>query len=55
MIGPIVKSGCQKDRYYDEIGLCAQTKDTILGSLINTIRRAYVPLTANKESSFFTF
>ena len=32
----------KKDRCHDEIGPCAQTIKTILGSLVNKIERVYV-------------
>jgi hypothetical protein len=32
-----IKSGHQKGACYDEIGLCALSKDTVLGSAVNTI------------------
>ena len=35
----------QKDTCYDEIGLCVQNIDTILGTIVNIIiRRVYVIL-----------
>ena len=37
-----VKNGHRKDMCKDEIGLCAQNIDAILGSIVNTIWRAYV-------------
>ena len=33
----VVKNGHQKDTCYKEIGLCAQNKDTVLGSVVNRI------------------
>lgn len=38
----VLKYGHQKDMCYDETGLCAQSIDTILGSMVNTIGRAYM-------------
>ena len=39
----VVKNGHQKDMCYNEIGLCAQNKDIILGFVANTSGRvAYV-------------
>lgn len=32
----------QKDTCYNKIGLCAQHKDTIIGSTINTKKKAYM-------------
>ena len=37
-----VKKGHRKDICNDEIGLCAQNIDAILGSIVNTIWRVYV-------------
>ena len=38
----MLRTDTQKDTCYNEIGLCAQNKDTILGSIVNTNGRAYV-------------
>jgi hypothetical protein len=32
----------QKDTCYNKIGLCAQHKDTIIGSTMNTKKKAYM-------------
>ena len=36
----VVKNGHQIDTCYNEIRLCAQIKDIIMGSILNTIARA---------------
>ena len=52
MARPGVKKRHQKDMWHDEIGLCAQYLDTILGSIVNvTIARAYV---TTQRERFFT-
>ena len=38
----LVKNGKQTDTSYNKIGLCAQNMSTILGSVVDTIGRAYV-------------
>ena len=38
------KNGQQKDMFLKEIGLCAQVLLTILGSIVNTIRGAYMTI-----------
>ena len=38
----VVKNGHQKETCYNELELCAQNKDNVLGSVVNTIGRAYV-------------
>jgi len=38
----VIKIKHQKGICSDEIDLCAQNKDTILGSVLNSIERAYV-------------
>ena len=38
----VVKNGHQKDSCHYESGLCAQSIDTILGSIVNTIGKANV-------------
>ena len=50
--GLVVKNGHQKDMCYNEIGLCAQNKDSVLGSLINRSGRVYV--IAQRERRIFT-
>lgn len=40
MARPVVKNGSLKGTCYDEIGLCFQDKDTILGSEVNAIGKA---------------
>lgn len=49
----LVKSGCQKDTHHDEVGLCAQTKDTILGSYLTQSGGPMWPLREKEESSFW--
>lgn len=41
MVKFALKNGHQKDMFYDEIGLCAQSIDTIQGSVLGTIGKAY--------------
>ena len=36
----------------DETGLCAQHIDTILGSIVNTLGRAYVMVERERERNF---
>ena len=48
----IVKNGHQKDTCYNEIALCAQNLDAVLGSIFNTIWRDYV-ITKRKWVSFW--
>ena len=47
MMRLVVKSANQTESCYDEIGLCAQNLDIILGSVVNTIGR----LPKEKEES----
>jgi hypothetical protein len=47
----VVKNGHQKGMCYNEIGLCAQNLDAILGSIFNTIWKDYV-ITKRKSVSF---
>lgn len=42
MVGFVVKNKHQKAMYYDEIGICTQNISTILGSIFDTIGRAYM-------------
>ena len=43
----VVNNEHQKDAWYDESGLCAQNKDTIISSAINTIDHVYVTVLKN--------
>ena len=50
----VVKNdGHQKDTCYNEIGLCAQNKDTILGIVVNIIKRTSVIAYKGKKSPHF--
>lgn len=37
-----LRNGHHKDPCHEEIGICAQAIGTILGSIVNTMGRAYV-------------
>jgi hypothetical protein len=50
----MVKNGHQIDMCCHEIGLYAQNIDSILGSIMNTIGRAYVIFLRVRESSLWT-
>lgn len=44
----------QNDISYDEFGLWPQNLDTIVGSTVNTIRRAYMLVERERQSSLST-
>jgi hypothetical protein len=50
----VVMTGHQKDTCYNEIGLCAQNKDTVLGSVVNRLGRANVITYSERRIFFFT-
>lgn len=50
MAGFVVKNKHQKAMCYDEIGLCIQNILTILGSILDTIGRAYVIVLKKREN-----
>ena len=45
----------QRQKYYNEIGLFAQNIDTILGSIVYSVGRAYVILQRKRESALCLF
>ena len=51
----VIKIEHQKDICSDEIDLRAQNKDTILGSVLNSIGRAYVIASRERKISILTF
>ena len=51
MTKPVLENGHQNDICYDEIGLCAQYIDTIVGSIVNTLGGLMWPL--ERESSLW--
>lgn len=38
----VIKSGYQKDTCYNEVGMCAQYKLSIMDSHVNAIEKAFV-------------
>lgn len=50
MVTFVVKNGLTKKMRYDEIGLCTQNKDTVLGSLDDTMKRALLLIKDNNDS-----
>ena len=45
----VVKYGHQKDTYYDEIGLCAPNKDTIMIIVVNAMGKPCVVIIAQEK------
>lgn len=48
----VVKNQQQKDMCYDEIALCNQNIDIIIGSIVNIIGKVYASHRENKKGYF---